>query len=366
MASKERGTLAYLSGEKDIEFREYEVPVPERSAVMTRIKYANVCGSDLHTWAGKHPQRTTGMMGHEGICEVTELGDGVNTDYAENPIEEGDLVAPVYFIPCLKCPPCQAGDIRLCNNLADHTTGSPDEWPHFTGTFATHYYIHPTQYFYKVPSGLNPKIAASANCALSQVMYGLDQVGISHSDTVVIQGAGGLGLTALAIANESGAETIVIEGVDRRLETAMDFYADHVVDFRKRSTPDEREERILELTDGVGADIVVEVAGVPSAFTEGPRYVRKGGTYLEMGNVNPGETTDIDPGLLTRNSINIITAHHYEPWYLLKSLRFLDRTAEKYPYNELVDKEFELTDLTDALRSSANRETTRATLNPHS
>lgn len=365
MAIENTGTLAYLNGEKDIQFKEYEVPTPERGAVVTRIKYANVCGSDLHTWAGKHPQRVTGMMGHEGVCEVAELGEGVETDYAEQPIAVGDLVAPVYFIPCLKCPPCQAGDIRLCNNLTEHTTGSPDDWPHFTGTFATHYYIHPTQYFYKVPSGLDPKVAASANCALSQVMWGLDQVGATHSDTVVIQGAGGLGLTALAVANESGAETIVIEGVEHRLRTAEEFHADHVVDFREYTTPDDREARIMELTDGVGADVVVEVAGVPAVFTEGLRFVRKGGTYLEIGNVNPGETTDIDPGSLTRNSIDIVTAHHYGPWYLLKALRFLDRTADTYPYGELVDKEFDLMDLTEALHSSEKRETTRATLSPH-
>lgn len=162
-------------------------------------------------------------MGHEGVCEVAETGKGVEADYAENQIEEGDLVAPVYFIPCLKCLPCQAGDIRLCDNLAEHTTGSPDNWPHFTGIFATHYYIHPTQFFYKVPDDLNPKIAVSANCALSQVLYGLNQVGGSQSDTIIIQGAGGLGLNTLAIANESGAETIVIEGVDHRIETATEF-----------------------------------------------------------------------------------------------------------------------------------------------
>lgn len=364
MPTDKTGTLVYLADEYDVEFRDYDVPSPEEGAVLTRVKYANICGSDLHTWGGKHPERTTGRMGHEGICEVAELGDGVETDYAENPIEEGDLVAPVYFIPCFKCPPCQNGDIRLCNNLADHTVGSSDEWPHFTGTFSTHYYIHPDQHFYKVPEGVDPKIAASANCALSQVMWGLHQVDVSHTDTVVIQGAGGLGLNSLAIANESGAETIVIEGVDRRLDAAAAFQADHLIDFREYTTQEERADRVAELTDGVGADIVVEVAGVPAAFTEGPKHVRKGGTYLEMGNVNPGETTEIDPGSLTRNAIDIVTAHHYEPPYLRRALEFLAETKDTYPYDKLVDKEFALSDLDEALHQSENRETTRATLDP--
>lgn len=362
--TRDTGTLAYLAGPEDVEFREYEVPTPDPGAVLTEVAYANVCGSDLHTWQGKHPVRTTGMMGHEGVCEVFALGDGVETDYAENPIEPGDLVAPVYFIPCNRCPPCQAGDLRLCENLAEHTTGSSDEWPHFTGTFATHYYVHPTQYFYRVPEGVDPKVAASANCALSQVLFGLERVGISQSDTVVVQGAGGLGLNAVAIANESGAETIVVEGVDGRLEAAEAFHADHVVDFREYDSPEAREERIDGLTDGVGADVVVEVTGVPAAYAEGPRFVRKGGTYLEIGNVNPGETTPVDPGRLTRSAVDILTAYHYPPWYLQDALLFLEKAGDRYPYHRLVDREFPLEELHEALRASENRETTRATLNP--
>jgi threonine dehydrogenase-like Zn-dependent dehydrogenase len=364
MSTRPTGTLAYLESPGNVEIREYEVPAPEPGAVLTEVEQANVCGSELHIWRGFHPEVTEGVLGHEAVCRVAELGDGVATDYAGRPIEEGDLVAPTYFLTCRRCPACQEGQFNLCENVYRHWSKPPEEPPHFHGTFATHYYVHPDQYFYRLPEELDPGVAAAANCALSQMIYGLDQVGVDDGDTVVVQGAGGLGLNALAVADVRGAETIVVEGVDGRIDRAREFGADHVVDFREHDTVEARVGRVGELTDGVGADVGVEVAGVPEAFAEGVRLVRPGGRFLEVGNVNPGQTTEFDPGSLTRKAVRIVPAIRYDPWYLRRSLEFLAEHAEDYPYGELVDARFELVDVDEALERSDSREITRAALHP--
>jgi threonine dehydrogenase-like Zn-dependent dehydrogenase len=364
MANRPTGKLAYLAEPERVEIREYEVPEPAPGSVLTEVVRANVCGSELHIWKGHHPEVKDGALGHEALCRVTELGEGVETDFAERPVEEGDLVAPTYFLTCRRCPACQRGQFNLCENAYRNWSKSPEEPPHFHGTFGTHYVIHPDQYFYRVPDGLDPGIAAGANCALSQVLYGVDSVGIERGDTVVVQGAGGLGLNAIAVANECGAETVVVEGVDRRLERAEAFGVDHTVDFREHDTVEARADRVAELTGGEGADVGIEVAGVPDAFAEGVHLVRKGGRYLEMGNVNPGHTTAFDPGLLTRRNIEVHTAIRYDPWYLREALEFLDEHAGAYPYDRLIDAEFDLLDVDDALEQSENREVTRATLVP--
>lgn len=364
MASQRTGSLIYLPEPEQTEIREYEVPEPESGAILTEIVQANVCGSELHIWRGHHPEVKEGVLGHEALCRVAELGEGVETDYAGRPISEGDLIAPVYYITCQKCPMCLKGEFHLCENAYQHWSKSPEQPPHFHGTFATHYYVHPNQYFYKIPDGLSGKIAAGANCALSQVLYGLDRTGIEYGDTIVVQGAGGLGLNAIAVANERGANTIVIEGVDGRIDRATEFGADHVIDFREYSTVEARSERVHELTDGVGADIAVEVAGVPEAFAEGIHLLRSGGRYLEMGNVNPGHVTDFDPGVLTRKGIEITTAIRYQPWYLHKALKFLEDNTDEYPYEDLIDAEFDLLDVDEALAKSESREITRAALRP--
>lgn len=358
------GKVVYMPGPNEIEIREYEVPSVDPGGIVTEIVRANVCGSELHIWGGGHPQVREAVLGHEGLCRIVELGEGVETDYAGQPVEEGDLIVPAYYNTCGHCAYCGIGELRLCENAYENWSKSPDESPHFHGTFGTHYYIHPNQYFFKVPEGIDESVAASANCALSQVLFGLDRIGAGLDDSVVIQGAGGLGLNAIAVANERGAETIVIEGVDGRLERADQFGADHLIDFREYDTVEARAERVRELTGGLGADYAVEVAGVPPAFAEGIHLLRNGGTYLEMGNIVPGDLTEFDPGRLTRSSIDIHGVVRYDPWYLRKALEFLVEHGDEYPHENLLDAEFPLEDATEALRQSSERSLTRASLIP--
>ena len=365
--NRQTGQLVYLAGPKDIEFREYDVPEPEPDAVVTEVVQSNVCGSELHVWRGDHPLQDC-VLGHEALCRISNLGDNVDTDSAGTPVSEGDLVAPVYFQTCQACEFCRRGEFYACANDYEHTGKSPDSWPHFHAPWGTHYYIHPNHHFYKVPETLEDHrgITAAANCALSQVLFGIEETGVEYNDTVVIQGAGGLGLNATVVANEYGAETIVVDAVDGRLEQATAFGADHVIDMDDYDTVEARADRVCDLTDGVGADVGIEVAGVPEAFVEGVELVRKGGRYLEMGNVRPGYDVDFDPGRLTRKSIDITTAVEYDPWTLADALEFLAATIDDYPYDQLIDAEFPLADIREALEASENRDLTRATLLPPS
>jgi len=364
MPTGEPGKLVFLRGQEEIDIQHYEVPSPEPGAILTEVVQANICGSELHIWRGEHPLIQDGVLGHEALCRVLELGDGVETDYAGEPIKEGDLVAPAYFLTCGRCALCGIGEFRLCENAYREWSKPPDEWPHFHGTFATHYYIHPNQYFYKVSPDIDNGVAASANCALSQVLCGIDKIGLTANETVVIQGAGGLGLNAVAVATERGAETIVIDAVRERLDQAERFGADHIVDMTTYESVDQRSRRVANLTDGMGADVAIEVTGVPNAFSEGIRLLRPGGRYLEMGNIVPGKTTEFDPGKLTRKSIEVTSLMRYDPWYLHDAIRFLQDHAESYPFDELLDETFAIEDVKFALQRSAERKNTRASLEP--
>ncbi|MFB6087628.1 MAG: zinc-binding dehydrogenase [Haloarculaceae archaeon] len=206
--------------------------------------------------------------------------------------------------------------------------------------------------------------AAAANCALSQVLCGLDAIGLTQGETLVVQGAGGLGLNAAAVATERGAETIVIDGVDERLERAREFGADHTIDLDEFDSVEARRDRVDALTDGLGADAAVEVTGVPAAIDEGLRLLGDGGRYLVMGNIIPGKEATIDPGRAVRKSVTVETMMRYDPWYLRRALEFLSTHGDRYPFGELVDAEYPLADVQQALRDSANRTVTRAALVP--
>lgn len=356
------GKVGYMSRPGVIEFREYEVPRPEPGAIVARVRRSNVCGSELHIWRGRHPTLKSAILGHEMLGEVLELGEGVTTDFAGQPLRAGDRIVCTYFRVCRRCRACRLGIPQLCENAYTHWVRHPDEEPHFHGTFATHYYINPDQWVYKVPDNVPDAAAASANCALSQVLYGLDQGRLRPGETVVIQGAGGLGLYAVAIARERNARVIAIDGVPARLQQAKEFGADHVLDLTILTTPEQRATAVLDLTGGYGADLAMDVTGVPAAFAEGVSLVRPGGRMLSIGNVMPGQTVPFDPGLLTRRGITIIGSVRYEPHYLLEALRFLERNMERFPFHKMLDGEFALDDVQEALAKSERREVTRASI----
>ena len=358
-----RGRMAYMDGPGELSFREYDVPQEiEPGAVLLEVIQSNVCGSELHIFAGHHPVLKQGGLGHEMIGRVLQCGAGVETDNAGRPIKPGDRVVPVYWATCNQCRACSAGLQIHCENKFKYW-GRQDEPPHFHGaTFATHYYIHPDQVFFKVPDGVPAAVAASANCALSQVLYGLEAIGVMSGHNVVIQGAGGLGLNAIAVAKDKGAVVVVVDGVPARLELAKAFGADHVVDMGAHPAPNDRAARVMEIYDGYGADVAVEVTGVPSAVMEGLNMVRNGGAYLVMGTILPGQTTEFDPGLMLRRSVTMRGINHYPPHYLNKALQFLERNQGRYPFDRLLDQSFPLAETKAAIEQSAARKVVRATI----
>lgn len=357
-----KGKIVYQTKPQNIQLKELNIPEKiEDDGVMLEVLQSNICGSDIHVFKGDHPLIKSGGIGHEMVGRISHLGESVDTDNAGNPVQKGDRVVPVYYATCNKCEECLNNNRHHCEQAFKYMS-KVDLEPHFHGTFATHYYIHNDQYFFKVPDTVTNQEAASANCALSTVYYGLDKVELKPGYTIVIQGAGGLGLNACAIAKEKGAQVIIIDGVASRLEMAMRFGADETINMNDYSTVEKRQKRIEELTNGKGADVGLEVTGVPSAIDEGIHLVKENGQYLIMGNITVGKKAEFDPGLLVRKSIQVIPVNRYNPEYLYYSLLFIERNREKYPFSDLLDATFTLEEVELALDKSVNHEVGRATI----
>lgn len=361
-----KGRLAALIGPKQVQIREYPLPSVEKGAVLARVLRSNLCGSELHIWRWTHPLIKNAVLGHEMIAEVEALGEGIETDFAGNPIKKGDRVVAPYFLTCLKCAACSRGDFNMCQNAYRWWSQPPDTPPHFTGTFATHYYIQPGQFFYKVPEELPSSIVAGVNCGLSQVIFGLEKAALSSGEHLIIQGAGGLGLFATAVAKEKGAIVTVLDGIPSRLKLAKEFGADYTIDINSFSG-DALSKKVIEITPRNGADVVLEVAGAPAAFTEGIQLLRTCGRLISIGNVSIDKEFEVSiaPGWITRKSITVIGVVRYNPWYLLKALEFLKRTFRKVNYENLTDKTFSLDQVQEALEQAENRTVTRAVIIPN-
>lgn len=357
-----KGKVAVMTEPEHLIFEEYDLPEVGPGSILVRVIRTNVCGSELHIWKGHHPTKKSGVMGHEMVGEIVAIGEGLTTDYAGNPIQLGDRIASTYFLTCRTCTPCQQGYFNLCENAYQFWSKEAHEYPHFHGSFATHYYIHPNQYFYKVPENVPDEVAASANCALSQVYFGIEQAGLKYGDTIVIQGAGGLGLNATAVAKTFGARVIVIDSVQQRLELAKKFGADEVISITDYPTLESRVNKVQSITCNKGADIAMELTGVPEAFSEGIHLLKLGGKYVSIGNISPGKLAPFDPGLMTRKNISVLGLIRYNPWYLQKALAFLQQKIDDYPFTEILACDYTLDDIAEALDLSASRTITRASI----
>jgi putative phosphonate catabolism associated alcohol dehydrogenase len=318
--------------------------------VLVRISLATICGSDLHMWRGEVPwfQKAPGIQGHEMVGRVAELGPGRTADSLGRPLQVGDRVAYAYFIPCGECPACMSGTTGCPNRYRSRNPFTADERP-FLGAYADYYYVQPGQWLFKVPDALPDALVAPVNCALAQVVYGLHQVRIWLGDTVVVQGAGGLGLYTLAVARDMGAGKIVaIDGVPERLELARAFGADETIDINAVPDKAERVRQVREATAGQGADICVEVAGVAGIVQEGLEMLRVGGRYLWMGNIVPGAEARIIPHDAVRQPKMILGVLAYDRWAIPRALDWLARAQQRYPFERLVSESFPLERINDA------------------
>jgi L-iditol 2-dehydrogenase len=341
----------------DFELREYAVPEPEPGAILVRLARAGVCGSDLHIWRGEMkdvygalPRDLT--FGHEMCGRVARLGEGVIVDSAGAPLGEGDRVTFLYFFPCGRCPVCLRDEMGSCPRKAraNRVAGTP---PYFNNAYGDYYYLRPGGFVFRIPDEVSDDVATPANCALAQVLYGLTRAGVRQGDTVVIQGAGGLGLNAVAVARDLGADrVIVLDRVESRLELARAFGADHALSLDELTTPDRRIEAVMDLTGGFGADVVADFVGYPEVVPEGLRMLRGGGCYLEVGSIAPGNIFSYDATALVRGNTRLVATSNYSPWALAQALAFLRRSVRRLPYERLVSHVFPLERIGEAFQQA--------------
>ncbi|HXH84608.1 MAG TPA: zinc-binding dehydrogenase, partial [Candidatus Tectomicrobia bacterium] len=299
---------------------------------------------------GSPPRDLT--FGHEMCGRIERLGAGLATDAAGQPLREGDRVTFLYFFPCGRCRVCLRDEMGSCPRKvrANRVAGTP---PYFNNAYGDYYYLRPGGFVFRIPDEVSDDVATPANCALAQVIYGLTRGGVRQGDTVVVQGAGGLGLNAVAVARDMGADrVIVLDRIPARLELARAFGADHALSLGDLPTAGQRIDAVTELTGGFGADVVADFVGYPEVVPEGLRMLRSGGCYVEIGSIAPGNVFSYDATALVRGNVRIVGASNYSPWALGEALAFLRRAARRLPFDRLVSHVYPLERITEAFQQA--------------
>jgi threonine dehydrogenase-like Zn-dependent dehydrogenase len=336
------------------EFQRYPLPDPEPGAILVRVSYANVCGSDLHVWRGEtHIPPGGRAQGHEMAGRVFALGAGVHTDSTGQPLHEGDRIIYNYFFPCGRCVACLRAMPECCPNKRRPGNGVPGQSPYFVAGFSEYYYLLPGHVCVKVPDDLPDSVVAPINCALAQVMQALDSGGFHQGDSLVVQGAGGLGLNIVAAARDMGAGLIIaVDGIPDRLQLAREFGADHTIDLRDCPTADDRIAAVKELTNGQGVTHAADVAGVRGVVSEGLEMLANGGTYLEIGSIMPACDFLFDPASACRRGLRFIGFLQYDPRILPRALDFVQRSRSRIPWERVISHTFPLEGIQDAFEQA--------------
>jgi L-iditol 2-dehydrogenase len=252
-----------------------DVPEPEIGPydVLVRVQSCGICGSDVHGFDGSSGRRIPPViMGHEASGVVAQAGTAVER------FREGDRVTFDSMISCGRCFFCRQGRPNLCDNRRVLGVSCQEYRRH--GAFAE-YVAVPESIVVKLPDGLPFNEAAMVE-PVSVAVHAVNITPVRLGDTAVVIGAGMIGLLTLQALRNAGCGRIVsVDLDDGRLELARQLGADDVLNSRSADIP----ARIRDLTEGLGADVVLEAVGADATVGMSIESARKGGVVTLIGNV---------------------------------------------------------------------------------
>lgn len=362
----EVGKAAVFTGAgKPFEIRRFDLRSPREGEILVKVKMSTICGSDLHTWQGKRQAKLPTILGHEIMGTVAELGAGVEKDYVGNRLKVGDRITWTVMAACGHCYFCQIKSLpQKCVSLFKYGHESCSLPPHFNGGLAEYIYLVPGTGIFKVPDELSNEEVVPINCALTTVVNGVETIRIELGDNVVVQGAGMLGINAVAVAKERGANQVICLDISEdRLKMAEVFGADSTIDLKSKE-PGAVVELVRELTGGWGADVAIEVCGVPRAIEQGIEMLRTGGRYLIVGAVFPDANFSLDVYSVITKNLTLKGIHNYQAHHLRQALEFVTRSRRRLPFSKLVTNTFGLEDAVEAFKVLQTHQAIRAAVVP--
>lgn len=294
MRLPKRMRAAVLYGEGDLRLvDDYPVPEPGEEELIIRVEACAICGTDpeilAHGWPN-HPPYGAFIFGHEYTGEVVALGEGV-TEFTV-----GDRVAVEPHKGCGLCNNCRDGLYTICLNYGDIQKGHRHYGFTVNGGYAEYTCNHKSS-VYKIPSSMS-FVEATLITTAATSLYGIRRVGgIEAGETVMVSGPGPIGVMAVVMARLLGAGTVMLTGTRaERLAMGADLGADTTVNVRETDLV----EHTMNMTKGIGVDVVIECAGTANAASDAIRCVKKGGRVAFVGMYKADVPLDIN-AIVQRN-----------------------------------------------------------------
>jgi L-iditol 2-dehydrogenase len=365
---------AVLTAPEKLEIAEFpEAPPPSDGAVL-RVTHCGVCGTDPHMYSGHLGVPMPLVMGHEFAGVIEGMGrDFLARDVYGSELRPGDPVVVGTTLSCGTCYYCRFVPQRenLCEdvNIYGITLGCEAE-PFVRGGYADLTYLFAQTWLFKLPPNVTLRMAALADpiaCGTRALERAFGPgmpwagEGMGLGKSVVVQGLGPIGILTGAAARAMGASPVI--GIDRipmRMDAARAFGFDEVLSMAELPEVEDRVRAVRGMTRGLGADVVVEVAGLPPAFAESLRLVRKGGRVVEFGHFTDNGTTALNPQQVVNLDVDILGSYAYPNAQIGTSLALLSRYADVYPFEDLVTHTFGVERAEEAIQASRDKSCVKA------
>jgi L-iditol 2-dehydrogenase len=333
---------AVIVGERQAEVREALEPRAREDWAIVKVHVAPMC-TEYKAWlAGSASQH----LGHEAVGEVVEVAQPCK-------VRVGDRVVVMPQYPCGTCELCVAGDYIHCRHCVDPATflGVGEGW-----ATQAQYLAKPSWLLPRIPDDLSYEMAGLALCALGPSFAAFERMAVDGFDTVLITGAGPVGLGGVVNAVFRGARVLVVEGVPYRQDLARTLGASEVLDPADESAL----ARIRDLTGGRGVDKTLDCSGVPAAHRLCIDAARRRGHVAFVGECSDDTILHVSPDMI-RKGLTLHGAWHYN---LSLYPRIMDVIRRSPVVGKLITHTFPISRVQDAMQVSASHQCGKVLLHP--
>jgi putative phosphonate catabolism associated alcohol dehydrogenase len=322
----------YHGQANQLELQSLRLPDLQPGETLVHVLGCTLCGSDLHSYQGHRQVPVPTVLGHEIVGEIMALGAGEPLrDLAGDELRIGDRVTWAIVASCGKCFYCMRGLPQKCLQSVKYGHEAFRPGRELLGGLAEHCLLVRGTAIVRLPESLPLEVACPASCATATVAAALDAAGELAERTVIVLGAGMLGLTACAMSRSRGAaEVLCVDQNPHRRERALEFGATRAVE----------PQGLAEVTKAVsqehGCDVLLEFTGATTALENAWPLVRIGGRIVLIGAVFPGPPFPLLLEQVIRRQLTISGVHNYAPHHLLAAVKFLAEGGAQYPFASLV------------------------------
>lgn len=315
-----------------IEMQHVPIPDPEPGGVVVKVMTALTCGTDLKAFLRGHPKfPTPTLFGHEFAGVIAKVGAGVTR------FKEGDVVMSTHSAPCGECYYCRRGQENLCDTImSTMVLGAYAEYIRIPERIVRHnMYPKPDSLPYREAALMEP---------LACVVHGLAAVTTREDDTVVVLGNGAIALLHVAALKARGVENIIVAGRRAyRQAVARAIGAAQTIPFEAETLP----EHVHDLTNGRGADLVIECTGQPQIWELAVQLVRRGGDVIFFGGCKRGTTVTFDTERIHYDEITLRSPFHMTPRAVRQARQLL--IERRVAWGQLITADYPLERLGEAL-----------------